>query len=130
LPINESLGGRDLPGLLRFSPHAGLSGARDLALNWRGERGTAFALSTAGGARKPELRRTAWWSRQDSNQHSNDYGRWMTHCVECAASVREPQHLLLTRPCDRCIEEAGDTDSARKPTIDSRFDEAWREESQ
>jgi hypothetical protein len=47
-----------------------------------------------------------------------------------SSSVREPQHLLLTRPCDRCIEEAGDTDSARKPTIDSRFDEAWREESQ
>jgi hypothetical protein len=46
------------------------------------------------------------------------------------SSVRESQHLLLTRPCDRCIEEAGDTDPARKPTIDSRFDEAWREESQ
>jgi hypothetical protein len=46
-----------------------------------------------------------------------------------SSSVREPQHLLLTRPCDRCIEEAGDADSARKPTIDSRFDEAWREEA-
>jgi hypothetical protein len=44
--------------------------------------------------------------------------------------VREPQHLLLTRPCDRCIEETGDTDSARKPTIDSSFDETRREESQ
>jgi hypothetical protein len=47
-----------------------------------------------------------------------------------SSSVREPQHLLLTRPCDRCIEEAGDTDSARQPTIDSLFDEAWREEGQ
>jgi hypothetical protein len=37
--------------------------------------------------------------------------------------VREPQHLLLTRPCDRCVEEAGDTDSARQPTIDSSLDE-------
>jgi hypothetical protein len=44
--------------------------------------------------------------------------------------VREPHHLLLTRPCDRCIGEAGDTDSARQPTIESRFDEAGREESQ
>jgi hypothetical protein len=38
-------------------------------------------------------------------------------CVERVASVREPQHVLLTRPCDRCIEKAGDTDSARQPTI-------------
>jgi hypothetical protein len=36
-----------------------------------------------------------------------------------SSSVSEPQHLLLTRPCDRCIEETGDTDSARHPTIDS-----------
>jgi hypothetical protein len=50
--------------------------------------------------------------------------------VERAASVREPQHLLLTRPRDRCIEKAGDTDSARQPTIDSGLDEPWREESQ
>jgi hypothetical protein len=28
------------------------------------------------------------------------------------SAAREPEHLLLTRPCDRCIEEAGDTDSA------------------
>jgi hypothetical protein len=50
--------------------------------------------------------------------------------VERAASVREPQHLLLTRPRDRCIEKAGDTDCARQPTIGSGLDEAWREESQ
>ena len=36
---------------------------------------------------------------------------------------------MLTRPCDRCIEEAGDTDSAWQPTIDSGLDEAWREEA-
>jgi hypothetical protein len=46
-----------------------------------------------------------------------------------SSSVRESQHLLLTRPCDRCIKETGDTDSARKPTLDSSFDEAWREEA-
>jgi hypothetical protein len=28
--------------------------------------------------------------------------------VERAASVRESQHLLLTRPRDRCVEKAGD----------------------
>jgi hypothetical protein len=50
--------------------------------------------------------------------------------VERAASVREPQHLLLTRPRYRRIEKAGDTDSARQPTIDGGLDEAWREESQ
>jgi hypothetical protein len=33
--------------------------------------------------------------------------------VERVASVREPEHLLLTRPCDRCIEKAGDTDADR-----------------
>ena len=82
------------------------------------------------GARKPELRGTAWWSWQDSNQQANGYEQWMTRYVERVASVSEPEQLMLTRPCDRCIEEAGDTDSARKPTIDSRFDEAWREESQ
>jgi hypothetical protein len=36
---------------------------------------------------------------------------------------------LLTRPCGRCIEQPGDTDSARQPTIDSGLDEAWREEA-
>jgi hypothetical protein len=34
---------------------------------------------------------------------------------------------MLTRPCDRCIEQAGDSDSARQPTIDSGLDEAWRQ---
>jgi hypothetical protein len=51
-------------------------------------------------------------------------------CVERVASVGETEQLMLMRPCDRCIEEAGDTDSARQPTIDSSFDEAWRKESQ
>ena len=41
----------------------------------------------------------------------------MIRCVERAASVREAQHLLLTRPCDRCFEKTGDPDSARQPTI-------------
>jgi hypothetical protein len=63
---------------------------------------------------------------------AEDYsaGRWMTRCVKCAASVCQLHHLLLTRPCDRCIEQAGDTDSARQPTIDSGLDEAWGEERQ
>jgi hypothetical protein len=59
------------------------------------------------------LRRTAWWSWQDSNRQANDYWRWKIDCVERVASVREPEHLLLTRPCDRCIEKAGGTDAGR-----------------
>jgi hypothetical protein len=39
-----------------------------------------------------------------------------------AASVR--QHLLLTRPCDRCVEQAGDADPVWQPTCDGGFDEA------
>jgi hypothetical protein len=45
--------------------------------------------------------------------------------MEEPASMRESQHLMLTRPCDRRIEQAGDSDSARQPTIDSGLDEAW-----
>jgi hypothetical protein len=30
----------------------------------------------------------------------------------------------------RPVQETGDTDSARQPTIDSSFDETWREEGQ
>jgi hypothetical protein len=43
------------------------------------------------------------------------------------ASMRESQHLMLTLPRDRRLEQAGDTDSARQPTIDSGLDEAWRQ---
>jgi hypothetical protein len=37
---------------------------------------------------------------------------------------------MLTWPCDRRIEQAADTDSARQPSIDSGLDEAWREEGE
>jgi hypothetical protein len=70
--------------------------------------------------RKPELRRTAWWSWQDSNQPTSNYaglGRG-------AASVRETQHLMLTPPRDRRVEEAGDTDPLGQSTVDSSLDEA------
>jgi hypothetical protein len=81
------------------------------------------------GARKANLHRTAWWSWQVSNQQPSDYAwRWMSRFAEHTASMRESQHLMLTRPCDRRIEQAGDTDSARQPTTDSGLDEAWREE--
>jgi hypothetical protein len=50
--------------------------------------------------------------------------------VERVASVGETEQLMLMRPCDRCIEEAGDTDSAWQPTIDSGLDEARREEGE
>jgi hypothetical protein len=76
--------------------------------------------------RKPELRRTAWWSWQDSNQPTSNYaglGRG-------AASVRETQHLMLTPPRDRRVEEAGDTDPLGQSTVDSSLDEARCEEGQ
>jgi hypothetical protein len=38
--------------------------------------------------------------------------------------------MMLTRPCDRRIEQAGDADATRQPTIDRGLDEAWREEGQ
>jgi hypothetical protein len=38
----------------------------------------------------------------------------------------ESQHLMLSRPSDRCIEQAGDADSARQSTVDGGFDEAPR----
>jgi hypothetical protein len=63
--------------------------------------------------RKPELRRTAW------------AGRWRG-----AASVREIQHLMLTRPRDRRVEEAGDADPLGQSTVDRGFDEARCEEGQ
>jgi hypothetical protein len=45
-------------------------------------------------------------------------------------SVRQSQHLVLVRPCGRRPEQAGDTDCARQPTIDSGLDEAWCEEGE
>jgi hypothetical protein len=63
-----------------------------------------------------DLRRTAWWSWQDSNQPTSNYaglGRG-------AASVRETQHLMLTPPRDRRVEEAG------KVTGNSRYSERAR----
>jgi hypothetical protein len=76
-------------------------------------------------ARKPELRRSAWWSWEDSNQQTNGYEQLRGTC-----RVSKPEHLLLTRPRDRCIEKASDTDSAWQPTLDGGLDEAWREKGQ
>jgi hypothetical protein len=42
-------------------------------------------------ARKPELRRTAWWSWQDSNQHPNDYAwRWMSRFADTQRQCASP----------------------------------------
>ena len=54
----------------------------------------------------------------------------MSRCTECGASGREPQHLMLTRPRDRRVEQAGDADPVWQSIFDGGFDEAWREESQ
>jgi hypothetical protein len=45
-------------------------------------------------------------------------------------SGREPEHLVLARPVDRGIEQAGDADPVRQSTFDRSFDEGRREEGQ
>jgi hypothetical protein len=45
-------------------------------------------------------------------------------------SVREPKHLVLARPRDRRVEEAGDADPAWQSTFDGSRDEARCEEGQ
>ena len=45
-------------------------------------------------------------------------------------SVREPEHLMLARPIDRRVEQAGDADPVWQPTFDGGIDEARREEGQ
>jgi hypothetical protein len=80
----------------------------------RPETGRHFWPSLANsGRQRPRFPASRAAKPRKVKEQPNDYGRWMTRCVKCAASVCEPQHLLLTRPCDRCIEKAGDTDSAR-----------------
>jgi hypothetical protein len=37
-------------------------------------------------------------------------------------SVRQPQHLMLARPCDGRIKQAGDADSVWQTTLDGSFD--------
>jgi hypothetical protein len=44
--------------------------------------------------------------------------------------VREPEHLVLARPADRRVEQAGDADAVRQPTLDSGCDEARGQERQ
>ena len=44
--------------------------------------------------------------------------------------MREPEHLMLARPRDRRVEQAGDADPMRQPAIDGGFDKARREERQ
>jgi hypothetical protein len=79
------------------------------------ETGLAFLASLAdSGRQRPRyLASPATKPRNVSNRQANDYWRWKIDYVERVASVREPEHLLLTRPCDRCIEKAGDTDADR-----------------
>ena len=72
------------------------------------------------------MRGTGWWSWEDSNQQTNDYEQ-LRGTYESAG---QPEHLLLTRPRRRCIEQAGDTDSAWQPALDGGLDEAWREKGE
>jgi hypothetical protein len=45
-------------------------------------------------------------------------------------SMREPEHLVLARPADRRVEQAGDADPVRQSAFDGGLDEARREEGQ
>jgi hypothetical protein len=44
--------------------------------------------------------------------------------------VREPEHLMLARPRDRRVEQAGDADPVRQSTFDGGLDEARCQEGQ
>jgi hypothetical protein len=54
----------------------------------------------------------------------------MMRNAERVASVSEPEHLMLTRPSDRRIEQAGDADAARQPTVNGCLDQARCKEGQ
>jgi hypothetical protein len=43
-----------------------------------------------------------------------------------ARSLRESQHLMLTRPSDRRVEQAGDADPTGQSAVDRCFDESRR----
>ena len=56
--------------------------------------------------------------------------RWSGTAARNRPSVREPQHLMLARPRDRRVEQAGDADPVWQSAFDGGFDEARREEGQ
>jgi hypothetical protein len=45
-------------------------------------------------------------------------------------SERHPEHVMLARPRDGRIEQAGNSDPVREPTFHGSFDKARREEGQ
>jgi hypothetical protein len=86
----------------------------------RPETGQAFFATLANfGRQRPRYpaspaakpRKVKDYSERARKPQPTDYAGWLM-LLGRIASAREPEHLLLTRPCDRCIEEAGDTDSA------------------
>jgi hypothetical protein len=54
----------------------------------------------------------------------------MSRCTEHGASVRQPEHLMLARPRDRRVEQAGDADSVWQSALDGGLDEARCQEGQ
>jgi hypothetical protein len=54
----------------------------------------------------------------------------MSRFAAHTASMRETQHLMLTRPSDRRIEQAGDADAARQPTVNGCLDQPRCKEGQ
>ena len=60
-----------------------------------------------------------------------DRARWSgAECTEYGLSVREPEHLMLARPCDRRVEQASDADPVWQSTFDGGFDEVRCQEGQ
>jgi hypothetical protein len=57
------------------------------------------------------VRRTAWWSSQDSNQQPNDYGRWMAYRAQRVRTPASIANMLTTG----CIEQASDTSRTTSP---------------
>jgi hypothetical protein len=76
--VSLDSGVRDPPIQARYASRLRLRRARRVHRRKRTGRATAAALmrraeASRDGARKPELRRTAWWGWQDSNVQTDDY---------------------------------------------------------
>jgi hypothetical protein len=72
IPPGKSLGGQRLGGL--FWRHLPISGGKDRAIPRLAAAKPRKVKDYSDGARKPELRRTAWWGWQDLNLPPPDYG--------------------------------------------------------
>jgi hypothetical protein len=80
---------------------------------------------------RDNLGNTAMWFMNGTTVASSAaVGNIPTPCTVQSPSVRQPEHLMLARPRDRRVEQAGDADPVRQSAFDGGFDEARREEGQ